>query len=95
MKDKSFPGVYTTGMLSRKLKKSYQFLDWEHLANVKKPVIGAVNGFALGGGLELALLCDIVLAGETAKFGLPEITLATVTYNIPIIRSLDVVEHND
>lgn len=51
---------------------------WEQITNIKKPIIAAVNGFALGGGLELTLLCDIVLAGENAKFGLPEITLATI-----------------
>lgn len=49
--------------------------DWEHLANIRKPVIAAVAGFALGGGCELALMCDIILAADTAKFGQPEIKL--------------------
>ena len=48
---------------------------WERLARMRKPVIAAVAGFALGGGCELALMCDIVLAADTAKFGQPEITL--------------------
>lgn len=49
--------------------------DWERLSRVTKPVVAAVAGFALGGGSELALMCDIVIAAETAKFGQPEITL--------------------
>ncbi|HEY5226724.1 MAG TPA: enoyl-CoA hydratase [Methylovirgula sp.] len=49
--------------------------DWERLAKVRKPVIAAVAGFALGGGCELALMCDIILAADTAKFGQPEIKL--------------------
>ncbi|HWJ73983.1 MAG TPA: enoyl-CoA hydratase [Kaistia sp.] len=48
---------------------------WERLARITKPVVAAVAGFALGGGCELALMCDIVLAADTAKFGQPEITL--------------------
>lgn len=49
--------------------------DWEHLAKVRKPVIAAVAGFALGGGCELAMMCDIIVAADTAKFGQPEIKL--------------------
>ncbi|MCX5581029.1 enoyl-CoA hydratase [Kaistia terrae] len=48
---------------------------WEQLSRVRKPVIAAVAGFALGGGCELALMCDLVIAADNAKFGQPEITL--------------------
>ncbi|HZV63641.1 MAG TPA: enoyl-CoA hydratase [Telluria sp.] len=47
--------------------------NWEHILNVRKPVIGAVAGFALGGGCELAMMCDFLIAADTAKFGQPEI----------------------
>lgn len=50
--------------------------NWETIRQVRKPVIGAVAGFALGGGCELALACDIIVAAESARFGLPEIKLA-------------------
>lgn len=53
-----------------------RFLDgWTKLSETRKPVIAAVSGFCLGGGLELAMMCDIIIASETARFALPEITL--------------------
>jgi len=53
-----------------------RFLDgWTRLAETRKPVIAAVSGFCLGGGLELAMMCDFIIAAETARFALPEITL--------------------
>src|SRR5438128_7123248 len=52
--------------------------DYERLARMRKPVIAAVAGFALGGGCELAMMCDIIIAADTAKFGQPEIKLGVI-----------------
>jgi len=51
---------------------------WETVLRIKKPVIAAVAGFALGGGCELAMMCDLILAADTAKFGQPEINLGVI-----------------
>lgn len=52
--------------------------NWETLRRVRKPVIAAVAGYALGGGCELAMMCDMIIAGDNAKFGQPEITLGVI-----------------
>jgi enoyl-CoA hydratase len=60
------------------LADDYITRDWEGIRRVRKPVIAAVAGYALGGGCELAMACDIVIAADTAKFGQPEITIGTM-----------------
>ncbi len=59
-------------------KGDYITRNWETLRQVRKPVIAAVSGFALGGGCELAMLCDFIIAADTAKFGQPEIKLGII-----------------
>jgi len=56
-------------------KGDYITRNWEAIRSIRKPVIAAVSGFALGGGCELAMMCDFIIAGENAKFGQPEINL--------------------
>ena len=68
MQNKSFSDVVSGNFLS----------NWSAIAEAKKPIIAAVNGFALGGGCELAMMCDIIIAGEKAEFGQPEIVIGTI-----------------
>ncbi len=59
-------------------KGDYITRNWETIRSIRKPIIGAVAGFALGRGCELAMMCDIVIAADTAKFGQPEIKLGVI-----------------
>lgn len=59
-------------------KSNYITRNWEQIRNVRTPVIAAVAGYALGGGCELAMMCDFIIAADTARFGQPEIKLGTM-----------------
>lgn len=59
-------------------KGNYVTRNWEHIRKIRKPVIGAVAGYALGGGCELAMMCDFIIAADNAKFGQPEVKLGTI-----------------
>lgn len=67
MKDNTFAQCFAGNFLN----------NWNRVARMQKPVIAAVNGYALGGGCELAMMCDIIYAGDKAKFGQPEVTIGT------------------
>jgi enoyl-CoA hydratase len=78
--DKAFAAGADIGMMARYsymdvYKGDYITRNWEAVRQIRKPIIAAVAGFALGGGCELAMLCDIIIAADTAKFGQPEIKL--------------------
>jgi len=69
MKDWTYMDVYKSEYITR---------NWEALRRVRKPVIAAVAGYALGGGCELAMMCDFIIAADTARFGQPEIKLGII-----------------
>src|SRR5271157_5360957 len=68
MQDKTFAEAFLGDFIGR----------WENVTRLRKPVIAAVAGFALGGGCEIAMMCDFILAADTAKFGQPEIKLGVI-----------------
>ena len=69
MKIRTYPEVYKEDFIGKR---------WEAVLTIQKPVIAAVAGFALGGGCELAMMCDMIIAADTAKFGQPEINLGII-----------------
>jgi enoyl-CoA hydratase len=81
--DKAFAAGADIGAMSAwsymdVFKTDYITRNWETIRRVRKPVIAAVGGFALGGGCELAMMCDILIAADSAKFGQPEIKLGII-----------------
>jgi enoyl-CoA hydratase len=69
MQSLTFADAYRSNFITR---------NWETIRQIRKPVIAAVAGYALGGGCELAMMCDIVIAADTARFGQPEVKLGTM-----------------
>ncbi len=68
MQSRTFPGTYLDD----------KFADWDRIGRRRKPIVAAVSGFALGGGCELAMMCDFIIAADNAKFGQPEINLGVI-----------------
>ena len=71
-------GNMATYSFSQVYKEDYISRNWETVRSVRKPVIAAVSGFALGGGCELAMMCDFIIAADNARFGQPEIKLGII-----------------
>jgi enoyl-CoA hydratase len=71
-------GAMSTWSYMDVFKSEYISRNWESIKRIRKPVIAAVSGYALGGGCELVMMCDIVIASETARFGQPEIKLGII-----------------
>ena len=69
MQSKSYMDAYLDDFIT---------VAWEHIAKIRKPIIAAVSGYALGGGCEIAMMCDFIIAADNAKFGQPEITIGTI-----------------
>lgn len=69
MATRSYMDVYLSNFITK---------GWEQVTKCRKPIVAAVAGFALGGGCEVAMMCDFILAGDNAKFGQPEITIGTI-----------------
>ena len=69
MKDKTYQDVFLEDFIT---------VGWGKVSRVRKPIIAAVAGFALGGGCEMAMMCDFIIAADNARFGQPEITLGTI-----------------
>jgi len=69
MAERSYMDVYLSDFITK---------GWERITTCRKPIVAAVAGFALGGGCEIAMMCDIIIAAETAKFGQPEINLGVI-----------------
>ena len=71
-------GAMATYSYADVYKSDYITRDWETLRSIRKPIIAAVSGFALGGGCEVAMMCDIIIAADNARFGQPEIKLGII-----------------
>jgi enoyl-CoA hydratase len=69
MRDRSYMDVYTSDFITR---------NWDRIRQIRKPIIAAVMGYALGGGCELAMACDFIIAADNAQFGQPEIKLGVI-----------------
>jgi len=69
MRDKTYMDVYLADFITK---------GWERITTCRKPIVAAVAGYALGGGCEVAMMCDFILAADTARFGQPEITIGTI-----------------
>jgi enoyl-CoA hydratase len=69
MASKTYMDVYLADFITQ---------GWERVTTCRKPIVAAVSGYALGGGCEMAMMCDFILAADTAKFGQPEITIGTI-----------------